>query len=187
MDQLESMQLGAEISDDGYRLQEFVRELTAGQGRIRAFIISLMPGNPDVGDVLQETNLALWKSRDRFQPGTNFLAWASTVARYEVLHQRARSKRLGRVVISEELIGMLANEMPDKIRHETYLLAMESCMSKLSTSQRELIEARYQTGQSLEMHARITGRNSSALRIALMRIRSALRECIETSMEEKTA
>jgi DNA-directed RNA polymerase specialized sigma24 family protein len=44
------------------QMQEFVSQLTASQGRMRAFIVTLMPGSSDVGDVLQETNLALWKS-----------------------------------------------------------------------------------------------------------------------------
>lgn len=61
------------------RLQEFVHHLTENQGKIRAYIVTLMPGSPDVGDVLQETNLVLWKSRNRFQPGTNFLAWAFSI------------------------------------------------------------------------------------------------------------
>jgi hypothetical protein len=35
-----------EFADEGRQIQEFIRELTAGQGRIRAFIVSLMPGSP---------------------------------------------------------------------------------------------------------------------------------------------
>lgn len=173
--------------DGAYRLQEFVRELTANQGRMRAFVISLMPGSPDVGDVLQETNLSLWKSRERYQPGTNFIAWAFTIARLEVLHQRDRAKRLGRVTLSVELAEMLAAEMPGHFTHEEYLLALESCVAKLSETQREIIEARYQPGHSLEVHARITGRKSGALRIALLRIRSELRECVTRTMEGSPA
>ena len=175
------------IPGDGWQLQEFVRELTAGQGRIRAFISSLMPGSPDIGDVLQETNLSLWKSRERFQPGTRFLAWAFTIARLEVLHQRDRAKRLGRIVLSEELTGMLAEEIPDDFTGEEYLGALESCMAKLTETQREIIEARYQPGLSLEIHARLTGRNPGALRAALLRIRTTLRECIEKSMNRQWA
>ena len=73
------------------QLQEFVSELTASQGRVRAFIVTLMPGSPDVADVVQETNLRLWKSQARYRPGSNFLAWAFTVARLEVLHHRTRA------------------------------------------------------------------------------------------------
>ena len=64
----------AENAGDDLPLQEFVSHLTTSQGRIRAFVVSLMPGSSDVGDVVQETNLTLWKSQARYRPGTNFLA-----------------------------------------------------------------------------------------------------------------
>lgn len=176
-----------DMVEEGRQLQDFVRELTATQGRIRAFIVSLMPGSSDVGDVLQETNLALWKSRSRFEPGTNFIAWAFTIARYEVMHQRARTKRHGHTLLSDKLLDMLVEEIPTQIQHEDYLRALESCMAKLTHSQRELIEARYLPENSLEMHAQITGRNASALRVALLRIRTVLRECVQHSIDQKFA
>lgn len=169
--------------DDVRNLQDFVRELTASQGRLHAFIVSLMPGSPDVADVLQETNIAIWKSRARFQPGTNFLAWAFTIARFEVLHQRDRAKRLGRILLSPELTQVIADEMPRDVLHTHYLRALDFCMAKLTDGQRDIIEARYQPGHSLEIHARLTGRNSGALRIALLRIRETLRKCVEASVE----
>ena len=174
-------------AESALHLQEFVRLLTESQGRLRAFIVSLMPGSPDVGDVLQETNLTLWNSRARFEMGTNFLAWCFTVARLEVLHQRARAKRRGSILVSDALVGMLAEEMPETVDHEAYLCALEGCLSKLTGDQRELVEARYQPGHSLEAHAQITGRKASALRVALMRIRTVLRECVENSMNGKFA
>lgn len=177
----------AALDESARNLQEFVRELTAAQGRLHAFLVSLMPGSPDVGDVLQETNLTLWKSRERYQPGTNFLAWAFTIARLEVLHQRDRAKRLGRVLLSNELTQVLADEMPHEPAHKEYLQALDSCMAKLTDSQRDIIEARYQPGHSLEIHARLTGRNPGALRIALLRIRESLRECIEKSVKSSYA
>lgn len=168
-------------------MQEFVSELTASQGRIRAFLVSLMPGSPDVADVLQETNIVLWKSRSRYRPGSNFLAWAFTIARLEVLHHRTRAKRQRIVLLSEDVLELMAVEMPVDVDHEAYLCALESCKAKLSDKQRELIDLRYRPGYTLEAHARETGRKASALRVALMRIRESLRECIEKSMEERPA
>jgi RNA polymerase sigma-70 factor (ECF subfamily) len=169
--------------EGGRQIQEFVRELTVSQGRIRAFIVSLMPGSPDVSDVLQETNLILWRSRARYTPGTNFIAWAFAIARLEVLHQRDRAKRLGRITLSPELTETFAKEIPSHFNHEEYLSALESCMAKLSDTQRKIIEARYQSGHSLELFAQMTGRKSGALRIALLRIRSELKDCITRVME----
>ena len=57
--------------EDPAELQVYVSLMTKNQGNLRAFIISLMPGSPDVADVLQET---LWQKRHKFEIGTNFLA-----------------------------------------------------------------------------------------------------------------
>ncbi len=116
-----------------------------------------------------------------------FLAWAFTIARLEVLHHRTRDKRRKRILISDELLEMLSDELSDNNDHESYLNALETCKSKLPENQRELIDLRYQPGHSLEAHARETGRKASALRVALMRIRAALRECVERSLNEHPA
>lgn len=176
-----------EIKCDDQQLQEFVRELTANQGRIRAFVVTLMPGSPDVGDVLQETNLVLWKSRSRFRPRSNFLAWAFTIARLEVLHHRARVKRKREPLISDELLELLAEEVPPSGDHEAYLNALEDCKSKLTDAQRALIDYRYTPGYSIEAYSLKTGRAASALRVSLMRIRAALRACVEKSLDQNLA
>ncbi|MCH7225436.1 sigma factor [Haloferula sp. A504] len=90
--------MGSPEADDPGDLQAYVKLMTEHQGNLRAFIISLMPGSPDVADVLQETNAALWQKRAKFEPGSNFIAWSFQIARYEVRRQRDRTKRLGRLV-----------------------------------------------------------------------------------------
>lgn len=173
--------------ENGRALEEFVQQLTANQTRIHAFIVTLMPGSPDVGDVLQETNLTLWQSRNRFRPGSNFLAWAFSIARFQVLNQNKRDKRNKRAALSSELLDLLAAEVPVDMDHQTYLKALESCKAKLTDTQRQLIDARYQPGRTLESLAQQTGRKPSALRVALMRIRIALRDCIEHSIHQHPA
>ena len=188
-DQHSSSEVPSEESKVMDQLQEFVAQLTKNQGRIRAFIVTLMPGSPDVGDVLQETNLTLWKSRERFSPGTNFLAWAFKVARLEVLHYRARMKRAKRndgILLSEELMDLIVEDIPESGDYEVYLKALESCKSKLSKEQRELLEIRYHSGCSLEQFAQQTGRKASVLRVTLLRIRTALRLCIEQSLPQSS-
>lgn len=169
---------------DSVDLQTFVNLLTEHQGPIRSFIVSLMPGNPDVGDVLQETNLVLWKKRDRFEKGTNFQSWAFTVAKYEVLHYRDRVKRADRVLLSEDVSNMFAEEEQEEgpKLHEGYLQALDQCMGKLPREHRKLVEYRYRSGHSLEQFATQTGASSGSLRIALLRIRKALRRCIEKNL-----
>lgn len=167
---------------DGQQLQEFIHRLTANQSRIRAYITSLMPGSPDIHDVLQETNLTLWKSRARYRVGTNFVAWAFAVARFQVRTHAKHRRRKRQVTLSPELLDLLAAEAPVDEDDDRYLKALESCQAKLSAEERELIEARYRPGRSLHSLAEKQQRKPAALRVALMRIRLALRDCIERTL-----
>lgn len=163
-------------------LQTYVQLMTQHQGALRAFIVSLMPGLPDVGDVLQETNLVLWQKHDQFKEGSNFLAWAFTIARYEVMHQRDRVKRNGGQTFSEPLIDILSAPTEEVHSDDTKLVALEHCMGKLSKSQRELISHRYSAGKSLESLANEKSQSPGALRVSLFRVRAALKNCIEKQL-----
>jgi RNA polymerase sigma-70 factor (ECF subfamily) len=172
---------------DPEALQTYVKLMTEHQWAIRGFIVSLMPGSPDVGDVLQETNLVLWQKRDRFKPGTNFLAWASRIARYEVMHCRDRAKRAGSLPFSDELLNVLAESLTPDQSHETLLTALDGCLEKLNEKQRDLIEQRYTPGRSLEQHAEKIGTSAGSLRVALHRIRQSLKRCVENTLAKEMA
>lgn len=161
------------------RSQEYVRLLTQYQGDIRAFIISLVPGSPDVSDILQETNLVLWNKRDHFEPDTNFIAWAFRIAQIEVHKLRTKMRKEKQVLFSDEVIEFLGESKEPRPIHESYLNALEICIRKLDHKQQELIRSRYTSGRSIAKLAEATGENAGALRIALMRIRQALKTCIE--------
>ena len=49
--------------------EEFVAELTAQQGRLAAFVRTVVPNAEAAKDVLQETNLVLWQKAVEFQAG----------------------------------------------------------------------------------------------------------------------
>jgi len=51
--------------------QEFVSLLTDHQEVMRSYIISLIPGSPDVRDVLQEVNIVLWEKKIMGQINNN--------------------------------------------------------------------------------------------------------------------
>ena len=173
--------------DDPAELQAYVKLMTEHQGNLRALIVSLMPGSPDVGDVLQETNAVLWQKRDRFEHGTNFLAWAFKIARYEVMHQRDRKRRDQRLVFSEKLVDVLTEMEPLEESDEEVMSALDGCLAKLTEEQRQLVEARYTPGRSLEQQAQQTGSSPGSLRVALHRIRAGLKQCIELTLARRPA
>jgi len=182
------MVYNSKMADNSNSLQEYVQLMTQHQIALRTFIVSLLPGNANVSDVLQETNLVLWQKRNKFKHGTKFLAWAFTIARYEAMHERDRSKRDGRLIFSDELVNALADpehesEYNDE-KNERHLTALEHCMTKLESDERELINHRYTQGKSLEKLAEDCGKSPGSLRVALFRIRAALKKCIEIQLEK---
>ena len=174
-------------SHDPEALQAYVKSMTEHQWAIRSFIVSLMPGSPDVGDVLQETNLVLWQKRDRFKPGTNFLAWASTIARYEVMHYRDRVRKTTGLPFSDELINRLVEAAPPDTSQEALLTALDGCLAKLSEKHRQIVVQRYTPGRTLEAHATSIGTSAGSLRVALHRIRQTLKQCVEKTLRGEMA
>ena len=102
---------------------------------IRAYIITQIPGSPDVRDILQEVNVVLWEKRGTFKEGTNFGAWACTVARYKVLeHRRKEARHAGLFLFNDELSEFLGekfqNHPPNFL--EEHRQALEHCLPQLS-------------------------------------------------------
>ncbi len=173
--------------DHSQDLQGYVELMIAHQDKLRAFIYSLMPNSPDVGDVLQNTNAVLWHKRDKFKEGTNFLAWAFKIARYQVQHQHGRSKRDGRLVFSDKLVNLIAESTPTDQSHDRRMAALDGCLAKLTDKQRALIDERYTPGHTLEQHAANLGRTAGSLRIALHRIRDILKTCVQKTLAAESA
>lgn len=165
---------------------EFVNQLTRHQAALQNYIVSLMPGLNVVSEVLQETNLVLWEKRHKFEPGTNFRAWAFAIARFEVKAARRRWIKLDRPMLSLELTGELAEETQESSEQfDERMSALARCLGRLDEPQRQLIEHRYYSNKTLEGFAEECGRSVVALRGSLLRIRAALRKCIDLSLQSK--
>lgn len=171
-----------ETNDDA-----FVALLTSHQGAIHAFLNSLLPGDPCVEDVLQRSNLVLWKKRDNFEPGTNFKAWAFSIARWETRAWLTTQKRQDWLVFNDELTDSIAEqlqELPDT-EDSMMIRSLRLCLAKLNDKQRSLVLNYYQHDKSIGECATLVKRSEGSLRVSLFRIRTGLRRCIESQMAMK--
>lgn len=171
---------------------EFVALLTASQRRLYAFICTLVVDAADAEDVLQETNVAVWEQIDRFEPGTNFLAWACRIAHYKVLKLRDAAKR-HRVRLDDAVVELLATEaiesqradaMQTAERFEQLRLALASCMEKLPAGHRDVLVRHYQARDSLATIGASIGRTANAIAQLLHRIRVTLRNCVQRRLAD---
>lgn len=163
---------------------EFVSLLTEHQGAMRLYVASLLPGNPAAADVAQQANSTIWRKRDDFELGTNFKAWIFSIARFEVLNFRKQKARDARLVFSEDLEEIFAQELPDlEDDFDARQGALRSCLDELKTADRNLITHRYFKSTPLQDYADETGRSVAGVRVTLHRLRNRLQECIERKLE----
>ena len=71
---------------------EFRAEMLKAVPRLRAFAFGLTGDHHRADDLVQDTLLRAWEAADRFEPGTNLLAWLYTILRNRFLSEY-RSRR----------------------------------------------------------------------------------------------
>lgn len=159
---------------------EFVKLLTGHQAALRAFIVSLIPSSPDVQDVLQDTNVVIWEKMDKYKSGSNFRAWTFTIARNTVKAQLRKTKQYQGTALNEDVILAITETWYHRQEQniDRKQLALDQCLLALKQAERNLVNARYTQGASLEKHAQKIGRTAESLRVTLFRIRIKLRECV---------
>lgn len=164
--------------------EEFVRLLTEAQGTVYGYIVSLIPDRNRARDLLQETNITLWRKADNFEEGTNFNAWACRVAYFHVLAFRRKMAR-EKLVFDDDILDYLAERNDERIAEEGVRdrnNALRQCLQKLPEHHRKLVEARYQPGASVQKIATEANRTVGAISQTLYRIRHNLMICIEKTL-----
>jgi len=162
--------------DADYEL--FLTLFTGCQGRLQAFIRTLVHDPTEADDVFQATSLALWRSFATFRRDAEFLPWAIGTARHQVLvHWRTR--RRDRHVFGEELLADLADTAESVLETAApRLVALEACLATLSERQRELVRLFYGEKQPAEVIATRWGRSVHAVYKALKVMRRSLHDCV---------
>lgn len=164
--------------------KEFVNLLTSHQSMLRGFVISLLPGCSEVEDVVQNTNEVLWTKRSEFTIGTNFKAWALRTARFQVMAQQQKLKREKRAPLDDDILTLIADESSEADADEVnrQLSDLNTCLSQLQMKDQKLVLHRYWKKAGLIDYAKSTGRSVGSIKVSLYRVRSTLRNCLETKL-----
>lgn len=164
--------------------EEFIRSFTAAQRPLFLYLLPML-GNPvDAEEVLQETNVVIWKKWHQFELGTNFIAWGRTIARLEVFRYR-RNKSNKIALLDEDILELVAKRLESQSstlegrRRE----ALAACVQKLKPADREVIRLRYETDSNGDQVAKILGRPPNSVYQSLGRIRRVLMKCIEKQVK----
>src|SRR4051812_10122240 len=161
--------------------EEFARQFSRNARRIYGFIMTLVFNYHDAEEVFQNTSVVLWNKFADFQPGSDFFAWASRVAYYEVLSlmkQRRRSQ-----TFSDEALELLASEaMTISDRSSERYEALEECLGHLPAEDRSLLQERYYFQRPPKQIASMQSRSIHSVYRALSRIHSLLLNCVQRNL-----
>ena len=171
-----------EIMTEAKKTENFVRLLAEHQNRVYGYVYSLLGDHTRASDVVQETNLVLWRKIDQFDPEKPFLPWAFAIARFQVL-AHLRDQKRDRFLLDPDLAESLSAEAETQAEQLDELReALRPCMQSLTERNRELIEHRYFHAMSIADVAAAVERSVSAVKVALLRVRRQLGQCVQQRM-----
>src|SRR5688572_1135426 len=102
----------------------FVENLPA----LRGFVLSLVSDFSLVDDVVQETFLVVTAKASDFKRGSNFRAWAWTIARYKVLQTLEKKSRESQRLSPDVIEALCAHESSETNRAEESLVHLKACL-----------------------------------------------------------
>jgi RNA polymerase sigma-70 factor (ECF subfamily) len=159
--------------------------------QLRGFVQALLPAFVSVDDVIQETFLTVTQKALEFEPGTSFVAWIYTIARYKAAEVARRDAHMQRLLSDKVLDALCANRLESESGAAGYdecrLKALAECLESLAPHARRAVDLRYQQAHLPQAVAQILGCTAKSVYEALSRARALLRECVERKLAHRGA
>ena len=162
--------------------ERFARLWTAAQPAVAGYLAALVPDFRDAQDLLQTVAVVCLRKFPEFDEQRSFVRWALGIAHLEALNHR-RNQARSRVILDDSLareLTVTCEELGEEFERRTRVLA--ECLAGLDGRAATLIRMRYEDALSPATIAERMGLGGVAVRVALSRIRSALRTCIENKL-----
>ncbi len=165
----------------------FMSLFVGSERAIRAYIRSMVRSIQDVDDLMQNVGLACWNKFDQFDPEgscQDFIRWCCVISRFEVMRFR-RSRARDRLVLSEEVIELLATEAEDRLqRSEAERQALNLCLQKLTETERRLLLSIHTQGDSISQIAAESNEKSRRLYSKVNMLRDLVADCVRKSIPQ---
>lgn len=157
---------------------------------VRSWVASRCSPAGDSDDVAQRTFIEAFKNIGRYQPGTDFKAWLLTIARYQVMAECTRIRRLAdyheRYVPHALALELERRVVETTPQAERRLELLKECVTTLSDKSRELLRLRYDGELSLEQISGQVGRSLGAIKKHFFAIRQKLHACVSARLQNET-
>ena len=153
---------------------------------LRAWLVTVAAPGVDVDELAQESFLTAYCRLGEYVTGTDFGAWLFAIARYKLLSESTRLRRIADYN-ARYALNLLEHELERRRREpaglaERRLECLRKCLAMLGERLRSFISWRYEEGIPLEEMAIRSGRSVAAVKKQLGKIRHNLQICIGKHM-----
>jgi RNA polymerase sigma-70 factor, ECF subfamily len=166
-----------------HKRNQFERLLQQHEQQLFSFIYSMVRNFQDTEDVFQQSCIVLWEKFDDFEPGTNFGAWACTIARFRALKLFRKNGKMKTVEFCEATHDNLFQTYAasDRLHQEERRRTLGQCVDELPDHFRSLVERVYGRREAVTDVAEDLGRPPRGVYNSIRAARKLLRGCIQKS------
>jgi RNA polymerase sigma-70 factor (ECF subfamily) len=165
----------------------FREVIAACEAHLRLIVAAILPQVGAVDDVVQKTLVVGFFRLDQYELGTSFMAWITTIARYQALNERRRwlaersfkerlraDQRLEQTLHHGDEVAAFA--------HEGLGEKLDACLAGLRQQVADIVRAHYLEEQRIEDIAARYGRSNDWVHLVLHRARKALKVCLMSKL-----
>jgi RNA polymerase sigma-70 factor, ECF subfamily len=172
-----------DLGDPIGRNAQIVQLLAAHSRSLLSYVFSLVPNRADAEDIVHDTIVVILEKFGDFEPGTDFLAWARSIAYHRVGSFIQKKRATAGGVFDDQLRASVAAEWERRqVGESQRYQALQDCLGQLPDRSRRLLLARYEPGGNAAGAAELLGYSRQAAYKALARLRNGLAECIERKL-----
>lgn len=162
----------------------FTELVRAHHPAVRVFLASHLRDSSALDDLVQDVFLRAFDRLSTLRDGTAFRAWLLGIARNRALeHLRERLRRGHSApdalddLLDRTQLSILEGD-DEEARRTVELEALRQCIRRLPPVGARLIREHYFKGRPITALAAEERKNEGALRMTLLRLREALRDCV---------
>ncbi len=154
----------------------FADEIVQNVSRLESFARRLAGNRSLADDLVQETVLRALLHADQFRPGTNLLAWLTTILRNAYFNEKRRQRRIG------PMDPVMLNSTPSVSDEQEWHLRMRDVNSRftaLPEAQREALVLVGANGFSYDHAAKVAGCAVGTMKSRVSRARTELQAMLD--------
>ena len=149
-----------------------------------AYLYGVLPDAHVAEDLFQEVCVVAVQKASEFQDGTNFVAWARTIARNKL---REHLRRRSGVTVDDAFFDGLESAFDGVRDSDLRKDALRRCLGEIQDRARQMLVWRYEEGLTAASIAGRMGQSRAAVNSLLQRVREILRECVQRRSAEARA